>query len=112
MLKQDKLSSSSVINPTLYYNTGGGEGPQPSPQTPRARAVKLIVDGTVPGMQIPATNTYIGEPQRQRGDRSRSAGNSRGRPKARAANNKPPEIEITKPIEPTMPTLKNIGMED
>ena len=66
----------------------------------------MIVDGTPPGMQIPTTNTYIGEPRRQRGDRSRSASNSRGRPKARAITNKPPEIEITKPIEPTIPSNK------
>ena len=107
-------SSSTVINPTVIYATGGNGGPKPPPP-PGAGAVKMTSNMLPPNMQIPEASTFIGTPRRQpgerapRGERSRSASVARGRPRSI----KPiiPEIEVT-PVNPTTPSIKNIGMEE
>ncbi len=62
--------------------------------------------------QAPLTPpNFIGTPRRQRGERSRSASNTRGRKRA-VKKDDVIDIEITPPIEPSIPTIRNIGMEE
>ena len=98
--------SFTVVNPTEYTSDGGSSGPPPPPP-PAAGAVRMI-DNTQPN--------YIGTPRREprerapRGERSRSASTPRGR---RTGVQRPIlDIQVTPPIEATIPTIRNIGLEE
>ena len=105
--------SFTIIIPTEYTSGGQSGGGNPPRPPPAAGAVRMITDA------LPTPNsetTYIGTPGRgrneraPRGERSRSTSMPRGRKKG--VQRPLLDIQVTAPIEQTIPAIKNIGLEE